>query len=301
MSTPNRVIVLRNNPLPRSPVKKFTQNQRQLPQTGNAYSKSEEETDRVPTSSFVQTESIAVQNRKGETPSRAKGKAAVSTGRRKPPPKPKLTHEMLQGKSGVDRLIQEFKVMKFSKECDWRVQEENLHHLMHKYETWGRQLVPQMSFEQFISSLEKIASKREFRTRVEDVEAGLSFVFDKQVQEELEAGDKMRLLEYEKERQEYEQRELEQQQQQQQQQNQENQNNEDDYTDVVISEPPPRKKTLTDEDRKKIELNKQKAMERRRAKELEKQRILQQQQQQQDDFDRDIELQLELEQENQRK
>ena len=206
---------------------------------------------------------------------RWKGKAVANVGRKKAPPRPKLTQELLQSKSGVDRLIQELKGMHFSTTCEWRTQEENLHQLMHKYETWGRQLVPQLRFEEFISKLEKLASKKEFRTRVKSVEAGLSFVFDKQVQEELEAGDAMRSME---EREEEER----QRQQQQQQQNDESQS----------QEPPAKRQnvsSLTDEDRKRIETNRQKARERRMAKELERQRAQQQQQ--------DIEIQLQIEQE----
>ena len=288
MSNPNRVIVIK-----KKHTNSFSENYNtsapQRQQYNNTYSgsyqdNSSNDSNNDYTSSSSSSSSSYGNGRRGSMNS---GKLPSAVVKRKAIPRAKLTQEMLQGKSGVDRIIQEFKAMHFNKECDWRVQEENLHQLMHKYETWGRQLVPQLSFEQFISSLEKIASKREFRSRVEGVEVGLSFNIDRQVQEEVDAGKRMRSLEDE-------------QQQAQQAQNSNNNGNEDyvviDTYEAVVQEPP-QKRVLTEEDRKRIEMNKQKARERRMAKELERQRAQQQQRQQHDDFDQDIEIQLQIEQE----
>lgn len=278
MSNSNRVIVIQKNlqkykaPAPAPRLQYGSQSKSTRTESGNGPAK--RSTQAAPRSSF---DDIEGGGGEGERERSGSGKkVTIRVGRKKAPPRAKLTQEMLKGESGVDRLVQEFKGMKFSKECDWRAQEENLHKLLHKYETWGRRLVPQMSFEEFISSLEKLASKRDFRMRVNDVSAGLSFVYDKEVREELDAGDKMRSLEREKEVYHEENR---------------NDKNGDGGDDVVVASEPPKKKALTEEDRQRIEMNRQKARERRMARERERQQA------KQDELDHDIELQIQIEQE----
>ena len=50
---------------------------------------------------------------------------------------------------------------------DAETQRKNLTILMKRYRLWGQSLVPQLSFDQFLVSLEKLASKREFKDRVD--------------------------------------------------------------------------------------------------------------------------------------
>lgn len=118
----------------------------------------------------------------------------AKTGRAKPPPRAKLTMDMLLARAtGVDALLASLSTIRFStaRLCppflfslflpqksrwsppcmhttgDAETQRRNLAVLMKQYRLWGQAMVPQLAFDRFLVSLERLASKREFRDRVD--------------------------------------------------------------------------------------------------------------------------------------
>jgi len=95
------------------------------------------------------------------------GKEERAKSGRKKRARAKLTMEMLVQPSGVNALLESLKHMQFPTTKDAETQRRNLAILMKRYRLWGQSMIPQLSFDQFLVSLEKLASKRDFKDRVD--------------------------------------------------------------------------------------------------------------------------------------
>ena len=112
---------------------------------------------------------------------KASATTTAKSGRKRGPPKAKLTEEVLIGDGGVSKIFNELKGIKWSEEKTPEAQGTNLKLLLHKYETWGKQMVPQLKFEEFVASLEKLAGRPGMKRRIINLEVGLPFDWQEQI------------------------------------------------------------------------------------------------------------------------